>query len=353
MTPLAVFAGKVAFALASTAACFGWRGRWRWRWPAELPDPLFHQRMWVLCGLGGVELLAWGIFFSLLLKRPLLAAILAGTACRSLRGSFAASRTRTWICIVDLVRRSVPARLMILALVTMVDIGLAARWFRERWFHAPARPQSSTSTHASARSRSRLSSIGSCHAGCGRAREATGEAFDPAPLALTMLGRLVWQELRQSAAMTAALIAWLLPAVFIPLGGVDCWDQSGVCRRAMVRPHSCAVPVFAAVFSAPLLGSVVFLADQTGCRFRFLAEHGIPPRLVWLSRQIRGLLIMLLGLLLVLPPTIGLIVTRQLGRYDDGNRSVCWDSWSWPTPAGSFARWSSAAGSLPWPLARS
>ena len=66
----------------------------------------------------------------------------------------------------------------------------------------------------------------------------------------------------------------------------------------------------------PLLGSSVFLADQTGCRFRFLAEHGIPPRLVWLSRQIRGLLVMLLGLLLVLPPMIGLIVNdiKQLRR---------------------------------------
>jgi MFS family permease len=68
--------------------------------------------------------------------------------------------------------------------------------------------------------------------------------------------------------------------------------------------------------SAPLLGSSVFLADQTGCRFRFLAERGIPPRLVWLSRHIRGLLVMLLGLLLMLIAIIasGFITTIMQGR---------------------------------------
>ena len=149
-------------------------------------------------------------------------------------------------------------------------------------------------------------------AAAGRAalREATGEAFDLAPLALTMLGRLVWQEFRQSAAMTATLIAILLPTVLF------LWVEwiVGINPEYVGGPwfvQFLPVPLFAAVFSAPLLGSVVFLADQTGCRFRFLAEHGIPPRLVWLSRQIRGLVIILLGLLLLLPPTIGLIVTRQ------------------------------------------
>ena len=61
----------------------------------------------------------------------------------------------------------------------------------------------------------------------------------------------------------------------------------------------------------PLLGASLFLADQTGCRFRFLAEHGISPRLVWLSRQIRGLSVLLLGLLLILLLVIGVIATER------------------------------------------
>ena len=119
-----------------------------------------------------------------------------------------------------------------------------------------------------------------------------------------MLGRLVWQELRQSAAMSAGLIGMLLPMVLFLC--VPSLEPS--IRRMLWEWFVALFPALglAGCFSAPLLGSSVFLGDQTGCRFRFLAEHGIPPRLVWLSRQIRGLLVMLLGLLLVLPPMIGL-----------------------------------------------
>ena len=141
VTPLKAFAGKVAFALASTAALFGLAWTLAAALARKLPDPLFHQRIWEICGLGGIELLAWGIFFSLLLKRPLLAAIFAATGMSFVAGILCGESYQDMDMHVDLVRRSVPARLMILALVTMVDIGLAVRWFRGRWF-SPARPQS-------------------------------------------------------------------------------------------------------------------------------------------------------------------------------------------------------------------
>ena len=60
-----------------------------------------------------------------------------------------------------------------------------------------------------------------------------------------------------------------------------------------------------------LLGSTIFLGDQTGYHFRFLAERGFSPRLVWLSRHIRGLAVLLVGLLLFLPPAISLIATLR------------------------------------------
>ena len=78
VTPLAVFAGKIAFALASTAAMFVVACILTAVFARGLPDPHFQLQIWALFGLGGVELMAWGILFSLLLKRPLLAVILAG-----------------------------------------------------------------------------------------------------------------------------------------------------------------------------------------------------------------------------------------------------------------------------------
>ena len=77
--PLAVFAGKVAFALVSTAAVVSpGVERGAGVCPQKLPDPPTHRQIWAVFGPGGVELLAWGIFFSLLLKRPLLAVVCCG-----------------------------------------------------------------------------------------------------------------------------------------------------------------------------------------------------------------------------------------------------------------------------------
>jgi ABC-type transport system involved in multi-copper enzyme maturation permease subunit len=53
--PLAVFAGKVLFALASTAALF----LVAWTVPlvlaGKLPDRLSHEEIWAVFGLGGIE----------------------------------------------------------------------------------------------------------------------------------------------------------------------------------------------------------------------------------------------------------------------------------------------------------
>ncbi len=272
--PLVVAAGKTAFSLASTAALFLVAWVLAMLLARRVPKPLVHQTIWAIGGLAGIEFWAWGIFFSLLLKRPLLAVILAGTCVSVIISRFIA---------IDLgLIKTVPGRLLIVAIVTAADVGLAARWFRATP-HLPAQPRSP------------------------RASEATGWGLDRAPSAAGILGRLLWQEFRQSAAMTVGLIVMLLPMAFL-------FYMNWLFRFAPDAGWHWFydfLPVFsfAGFFSGPLLGSSVFLADQTGCRFRFLAEHGVPARLVWLSRQIRGLLVMLLGLLLILPPLIGMVAT--------------------------------------------
>lgn len=64
-----------------------------------------------------------------------------------------------------------------------------------------------------------------------------------------------------------------------------------------------------AAYLAPvMLGSTIFQGDQSSYHFRFLAERGLPPRLVWLSRHIRGLAVVLIGVLVFVPPTVALIL---------------------------------------------
>ena len=75
-----VFWGKATFALASGAAMFGLT--WLlavalsgWKVPAEHD----HLVLWGVPGFYGLELFLWATMFSLLLKRPLLAAVLGVT----------------------------------------------------------------------------------------------------------------------------------------------------------------------------------------------------------------------------------------------------------------------------------
>ena len=307
--PLEVFAGKVAFALASTAALFLTAWTLALALAGGLPEPRFHQQIWAVCGLGGLDFLVWGVLFSLLLKRPLMAAIFAGIC---------APNMLALIMTMNFDPRIVPGGLLV-ALLTVVDIALATRWFRERLF-IRARTRSAQSPDFSeiqSALRPRLSEEQieaifdrylPWRLRAERATEATGSASNSSPSASTMLGGLLWQEWRQSAVMTAALIIMLLPTILCLLMAWLSWG-----KPANVEPWSddlLPALVYAGL-SVTLLGSSLFLADQMGCRFRFLAEHGIPPRLVWLSRQIRGVVILLLVLLLVLPPMVGLIAAHH------------------------------------------
>ena len=90
------------------------------------------MQIWAFFGLGGIELLAWGILFSLLLKRPLLAVVCAVTAVSIVIGIVGRESNR-WM-VVDLGSQTAYIRLLIVALLTVVDIALALRWFHERLF---------------------------------------------------------------------------------------------------------------------------------------------------------------------------------------------------------------------------
>ena len=128
------------------------------------------------------------------------------------------------------------------------------------------------------------------------------------------LGLLVWQETRQSTTLTLAILATLLPAALY--AWIDWLWPAGMRTIDRWMEFNFVQPIFATLalafyFSPVLLGSTIFLGDQTGHHFRFLGERGFPPQLVWLSRHIRCLVVMLIGILLFLPPAFALFV-RQL-----------------------------------------
>lgn len=126
-----VFAAKIAFALLSTAALFGlmWLlaavcSGWR------LPDAHEQVMGWATLGFFGLEMFVWATLFSLLSNRVLVVAIL-GVAAPSIVAFFMA-RAITMQTVMETYMEVLPGRAAIAAAVTLVDVWLAGRWFRER-----------------------------------------------------------------------------------------------------------------------------------------------------------------------------------------------------------------------------
>ncbi|OYV92692.1 MAG: hypothetical protein B7Z73_04650 [Planctomycetia bacterium 21-64-5] len=182
---------------------------------------------------------AWGVLFSLRSARPLLATLLAAVAtaaCVWLTFMTAAGvRIPAMIWGFDRWRLTPPTEpfvvlfLLITAVLWFVNVRLAQTWLLGRMT-----PQRNL-----------------------RERQ-------------SLLRRLVWQEWQRSRRMLAVLLALglLLPlaAWGDPLVGVG------------------VIPAVGLVLA--LLGSCTFLGDQEGSQFRFFAERGVPPRIVWRGRQL-------------------------------------------------------------------
>jgi hypothetical protein len=263
--PWAVFFGKAVFAIGSAAAMLAFAWTIALVLCGGVPDPRQHRLMWTYCGLTAVELWALGMLFSLLTRRTIVAAALAGTVT-----AFALS----WLWNKDKTPvEAVTGRLVIIGVVMALDLILANRWLREK------RSWSARGNAFAARDGSRVSTSW-----------------------LGRLGRLVWQDVRQSTVLSAVILFALLPLV------VSVWVEwlTGIDSEHDIRSNV-VYPVFiililTGVLSPVLVGSTVFLGDQTAFHFRFLAERGFRPRLVWLSRHIRGFAVLLMGVLLFLPP---------------------------------------------------
>ncbi len=260
VAPVRLFLGKMALAVVSVVALLVvlWTAsavlaEWR------MPTAAMHQGLWSLWGLAIVEAFVWGLFFSLVLRRPLLAVILGIAAASG--GihllAWAANPTRIYGFDLQPYVAAVPYRMGLAALVFLADVWLARRWLQNVEIFA-------TGSVPIAAGRRLL----------GMHDEASRDA---APSRRQILGRLLWHEWRESGRLLLTLVAvatvlsCLMVWVIIQTG----WLQT----PALVGAGT-------AIVFASLMGSCTFLADQERRRYRFFADHGERPRYVWLSRQL-------------------------------------------------------------------
>ncbi|MEA1950556.1 MAG: hypothetical protein U9N87_04180, partial [Planctomycetota bacterium] len=229
-----------------------------------LLDATNHVRVWIVCLAATLVGLAWGVFFSLLSKRPLVAVLLAVSAASVCVNGAAIYYGEHGRFSLDAYYAAVPFMLIIFCLVAVADVVLGRRW---------------------------LSGIDVDKIRVGRfGREETQSDGDTSPEAVpsprrhTGLRRLVWQQFRQSKSTIGALAVAAIPLVLLTL-----------CLVALQEKISdSSVPTIWLVsgLMAALIGSCVFLADHRRDSVQFLAQRTARPGYVWLSRQIVWLLVL-------------------------------------------------------------
>jgi len=244
-----------------------------------------------------LELFVWCVFFSLLLQRPLRAALL-GVGFGSFGMHWAASVVSPQLSILQpqAYVRAVPLQLAIAAVVALVDIWMGARWLRER----EERPCDAWRLSAGA-----------------IPRDMSGVKEAPMHPRATEFGRLAWHPWRQSTGMLAIFGLMILPltllclaALFLPDNYVE-WQSfmaTGVATGGWA-----ALAIGLTVLAVPLAGASVFQGDWRRGGNRFLAERGVRPSLFWLSRQLVWVVPIFLWVLLVL--TLFLLYADPLFRY--------------------------------------
>ena len=223
-----------------------------------------YKDMWILAAEVIWLYIVWGVFFSLVLKRPLLAAIVSVTVasvCPFLipEMSYSLFIRDTAFPMVLFYPISLFAGLTIV--LAIVDVWLGRRYFCETIYSLPrikqlARLKISTKPETLTEYLSRANTW-------------------------SILRRLSWQHWRQSAWILIVILVMLAPLlVFVACMAIWNRPPQGRDWLQILMP----IGSLSALAMPPLVGSFTFLTDQRLRSFRFFTDRGIHPRLVWLSR---------------------------------------------------------------------
>ncbi|MBN2292236.1 MAG: hypothetical protein JXM70_07415 [Pirellulales bacterium] len=293
-----VFLAKVVFASVAVAAlpCVTslpavWLDRFHGH-SLNIAPLAAHWYEYCLVGTGALLILylslAWGMLFSLLVKRVLLATFLGaivGLIC-TIFVKVLFSKVESYIFL--------PGVLGALGLaITYLGLG----WFRNR--------------------RSLTNRI----AGLFGMRPSPGHAdarYQPEqPQTAIILRRLVWQQWRFSRATMAALLFGIAALFFLAVGS----NRFFVLRQQEF--YTIHLYVILSIF-----GALVFMGDQRRQSVLYLAERAVRPWHVWLSRQIVWLapLVLISISMLVLHVFARAIALRQLAAHGDWEQFVNYPS---------------------------
>lgn len=268
---MAVFLGKWIVVVTSTAALAGALvlvgyliGGLQWPRPENTLTALG------VLGIALLEAITWGTLFSLLVKRPLVAAILTlVTGALTLNLAVTISSNRT-VANTDpqAYVEAVPLRLGIVTCVALANFIVARDWLKV--------PRGENRSTARSRLLAPFANVWS--------RAKTGSlSHSPSAARYSrrrMLARLLWQTWQESwrllplplLAAFAIVLVILLMIGFSPVDDKDTFMVSAMICLASVVPA--------------LFGAMVFYIDQRRGSYRFLAEHAARPRVVWLARHL-------------------------------------------------------------------
>jgi hypothetical protein len=261
-----LYAGKLiavigsSVVLAAALAVIGWMIS-----DFDMPTGSNPSTALGLLGFAILEASAWGTLFSLLVKRPLVAAILTlvvGAVVVNLLVNLSPAYFAASVSPAAYTA-AIPQRLCVAALVLACSTLLARHWLSTGIAAGSTRtPSVGIGPRLRAFAASRLYLTNS---------SARGERR-------SMLARLIWQTWCDSWKLLPMPIG---VAAFLVFGIGALVGLSRLGYDATI-----AVLVSTLLFVPALYGAMAFAADQRRESYRFLAEHGARPRYVWLSRHI-------------------------------------------------------------------
>ena len=281
----------------------------------------FTSTKWVACVVGFLVL---GVFFSLLSHNVLTAVILAaGTTVVST--TMLLRFAEDWLGHSTFSTAKGQFLTWLVGGVAVLGVLVADYVLTQRWLTGPRRESPLGRVFHRERATARTKQIA-----------VLGYDEEEAPSSWRLIKRLVWQEwphVWRVGLLCFAVEVPIVIAVFL-LGGneLESWRY----RTVAITLVAFAVPA--------LLGIWSFRAEQQSRRFRFLAERGVGPCSVWLSKHLvwfpmacaftLGLFLMV-GILdsILNPPSPGTIIPEGMGRLElsmhRARSLMCFISISW------------------------
>jgi ABC-type transport system involved in multi-copper enzyme maturation permease subunit len=261
--------------------------------------------LWIIAA---VEAIAWGTLFSLMTARPLLAICQGIFAVSTITHLLAGTLLLGFAFAVESLHVSTiehlfngwsgtavygPCRILIALVVFAVDVYLGLRWLhrdsRAARFKLPI-----------ARRRPVETNIPSATATGGTLKKMLAK-----PDRGAMFGHLMWQHWRQSRWLMLSLAAmWVTVSLAIGLQFQFAWS-----------PEADHILTGTVIVGAALLGCCVFRPDQERRYYRFFVEHNVPPRYVWLTRQLPWIAATLIAMLVICVMRMGPANIKQFWQF--------------------------------------